>query len=531
VEGWKKVSMKILSYNVRGLGCGEKRVEIRRLVNAQRPSVLCIQETKLTVVNDQVVKAVWGDSPCGFSFQSSIGASGGLLTVWDSDSVNVWSSMSFGHVLVIKGTDITSAEDFVIINVYAPCVLAAKNLLWDRLLPIVLNNSNECLCVCGDFNSVCGREERKGRGVVFRQADADYFNKFIVDGLLIDLPITGCLFTWFKGDGVSMSRLDRFLISNKWCQKWPNCIQLALQKGLSDHVPLMLYVDDVNWGPRPFRMLKCWSDFPGYREFVREKWGSFSCQGWSSYVLQQKFKMLKNCLKDWHYQHSQNLESKILEVKNKIAVLDSKGEVSVLHGEEVSELHDLSVKLHSLARTQSSINWQMSRMNWLQEGDANSKYFHGFLSGRRRHNSINVVSVDGARVEGVHNIRAAIFNYFSNHYKSIATRRPGVDGLMFRQLSSGEAGNLTKPFTMEEIKQAVWDCDSYKSPGPDGISFGFIKEFWDILKEDFLRFMVDFHRNGKLTKGLNSTFIALIPKVNSPQRLRFPAYFVSQMLI
>jgi hypothetical protein len=30
---------------------------------------------------------------------------------------------------------------------------------------------------------------------------------------------------------------------------------------------------------------------------------------------------------------------------------------------------------------------------------------------------------------------------------------------------------------------------------------------------------VEFHRNGKLTKGINSTFIALIPKVNSPQRL------------
>jgi len=41
----------------------------------------------------------------------------------------------------------------------------------------------------------------------------------------------------------------------------------------------------------------------------------------------------------------------------------------------------------------------------------------------------------------------------------------------------------------------------------------------NLLKDDFLRFMVEFHHNGKLTKGLNSTFIALIPKVNSPQRL------------
>jgi hypothetical protein len=34
-----------------------------------------------------------------------------------------------------------------------------------------------------------------------------------------------------------------------------------------------------------------------------------------------------------------------------------------------------------------------------------------------------------------------------------------------------------------------------------------------------MRFVSEFHRNDKLTKGLNSTFIALIPKVESPQRL------------
>lgn len=34
-----------------------------------------------------------------------------------------------------------------------------------------------------------------------------------------------------------------------------------------------------------------------------------------------------------------------------------------------------------------------------------------------------------------------------------------------------------------------------------------------------MRFLNDFHRNGKLTKGVNSMFIAFIPKVESPQRL------------
>jgi hypothetical protein len=63
------------------------------------------------------------------------------------------------------------------------------------------------------------------------------------------------------------------------------------------------------------------------------------------------------------------------------------------------------------------------------------------------------------------------------------------------------------------------DCDSYECPGPDGISFGFIKDFWDLLKDDLMRFLIEFHRNGRLSKGINNTFISLIPKVDSPQCL------------
>ncbi|GAU47276.1 hypothetical protein TSUD_94650 [Trifolium subterraneum] len=52
-----------------------------------------------------------------------------------------------------------------------------------------------------------------------------------------------------------------------------------------------------------------------------------------------------------------------------------------------------------------------------------------------------------------------------------------------------------------------------------GINFGFIKDFWLEMQADIMRFMAEFHRNGRLSKGINSTFIALIPKVDSPHRL------------
>lgn len=39
------------------------------------------------------------------------------------------------------------------------------------------------------------------------------------------------------------------------------------------------------------------------------------------------------------------------------------------------------------------------------------------------------------------------------------------------------------------------------------------------LKGDFMRFLFEFHHNGKLIKGFKSTYITLIPKVKSPQPL------------
>jgi hypothetical protein len=141
------------------------------------------------------------------------------------------------------------------------------------------------------------------------------------------------------------------------------------------------------------------------------------------------------------------------------------------------------------------------------------------LASRRRGNAISSVQVEGVTLEGVNPVRQAVFSHFANHFKASDVVRPGVENLSFQRLSLVEGNSLTKPFSEVEVKEAVWDCDSFKSPGPDGVNFGFLKDFWDDLKGDVMRYISEFHRNGKLTKGINSTFIALIPKVESPQRL------------
>jgi hypothetical protein len=282
---------------------------------------------------------------------------------------------------------------------------------------------------------------------------------------------------------------------------------------------LVLESDEENWGLRPLRMLKCWRDIPGYNLFVKEKWHSLQVGGWGGFYLQKKLKQVKGALKEWHMTHSKNLTSRIDSLKARLATLDLKGEKNPLSEAEIEDLHGISSEVHSLSRLQASICWQQSRAQWLKEGDANTKYFHSVLASRRRGNTIVSIQVDGVTLEGVHPIRQAVYTHFANHFKTRNMARPGVENLVFNRLSVAERNSLTKPFSEAEVKVAIWDCDSFKSPGPDGINFGFFKDFWLELKGDVMRFVSEFHRNGKLTKGLNSTFIALIPKVDSPQRL------------
>lgn len=60
------------------------------------------------------------------------------------------------------------------------------------------------------------------------------------------------------------------------------------------------------------------------------------------------------------------------------------------------------------------------------------------------------------------------------------------------------------------------DCGGDKSTGPDGFTFKFIKKNWNIVGEDILKYVKDFHISGSIPRGCNSSFITLVPKVEDP---------------
>ncbi|MCI28675.1 cysteine-rich receptor-like protein kinase, partial [Trifolium medium] len=113
---------------------------------------------------------------------------------------------------------------------------------------------------------------------------------------------------------------------------------VARMRGLSDHCPSVLAVNEEDWGPRPSQMLKCWKEVPDYNLFVRDKWNSFQVGGWGGFMLKEKFKRIKLALKEWHKDHTQNLPSRIESLKDRLAVLDEKGGEGDISDVELVEL-------------------------------------------------------------------------------------------------------------------------------------------------------------------------------------------------
>ncbi|KAL0288762.1 UNVERIFIED_CONTAM: putative ribonuclease H protein [Sesamum radiatum] len=79
-----------------------------------------------------------------------------------------------------------------------------------------------------------------------------------------------------------------------------------------------------------------------------------------------------------------------------------------------------------------------------------------------------------------------------------------------------ESMALVQTPTREEIKDAFFDIAEDKAPGPDGYSSGFYKAAWPVIGEEVATAILEFFTTGRLLKQVNTTILALIPKVRVP---------------
>ncbi|KAL2252829.1 UNVERIFIED_CONTAM: hypothetical protein Sindi_0077600 [Sesamum indicum] len=118
---------------------------------------------------------------------------------------------------------------------------------------------------------------------------------------------------------------------------------------------------------------------------------------------------------------------------------------------------------------------------------------------------------------------------FVSYYQNLlggTRRRLSVDIRYLRPwarhcITDEEANQLLLPLSADDVKQAVFDIADDKAPGPDGYSSRFFKAAWPVVGEEVTRAVLDFFSTGKLLKQINSTILALIPKLAHVRQLLF----------
>lgn len=138
------------------------------------------------------------------------------------------------------------------------------------------------------------------------------------------------------------------------------------------------------------------------------------------------------------------------------------------------------------------MTWKLKiRIQWIKEGDANTRSFHNAANGRRNRNSIwHINATDGSMVHSLEDIQDEAYNYFETFYRVSGEIDCTNQAWMLTQMPTlmdrGTNELLGEKISSEEIVVVLKSFAQDKSPRPDGWPTEFFMHFYEILAEDML---------------------------------------------
>lgn len=189
---------------------------------------------------------------------------------------------------------------------------------------------------------------------------------------------------------------------------------------------------------------------------------------------------------------------------------DSKAEFLVIS----KELDELLMK--------QEIYWaQRSRVSWLKHGDKNTKIFHLKASNRRRRNLIHGIRTQDNRwVEDIADIAQVATSYFKGMFtEGTSDRMEECLNAVQQKVTDDMKEILTREYSEDEIKAALFQMGPTKAPRPVGMNALFYQKFWNIVGDDVVAAVLDFLNSGNMDPDVNYTHIVLIPKIKSLEKM------------
>jgi exonuclease III len=523
--------MKILTWNIRGLNGRSKQRTLRDCIKAENPDMLLLQETKCAGTEaDTIFQRIWRD--CHFTSTDAAGASGGLAILWNPKSVSVHNLFSTEGTITVSFRIIGTNQERTVTNVYGPQNQQDKDHLMQRLQHINTLLPTRNWILGGDFNMILTLEEKTG-GAKKLDSDSGKFQALIDQLNLVDIENSNGTYTWSNrrsGAQHIACRLDRFLISEEIMELGTQLESLILPRAGSDHWPLTLSMD-THTSPKlkPFRFEKFWLLHPDFQSLAKEWWAQAEIHhGSVMYRLQQRLKTFKILLKHWNVNSFGNIHHNIQNIEKQLEELQ-KIFISGTRTDDLAQKEEALRKQLEERRQQEEMLWkQKSRVQWLKEGERNTKFFHRTAVHRRHVNRItHLEDSQGNTIREHAKIEEELIHYYRDLLTEPKEDRTEAIQRITRHIPTlvtpQQNAALTRPITQEEVDQAVSEMPSGKAPGPDGFTTDFFHHCWDLVKRNVWEVVEESRVSGVVLPALNATFLTLIPKeerVTNPKDFR-----------
>jgi exonuclease III len=183
----------VLDWNVKGLNDKDKRLAVYNKIEESNCSVVCLQETKCHSFDHSFNRSFCPKRFDRFAFSPSIGASGGIIVLWNSSIFNGEVLEIHRSAVRIKFSSAYNNQLWQLVCVYGPCSGLERDtfIQWLHDLDIPLHDN---WLLLGDFNFMRSVENRNKHGADMN--DIFLFNEIISHLGLIELPLKGRSFTW-----------------------------------------------------------------------------------------------------------------------------------------------------------------------------------------------------------------------------------------------------------------------------------------------------------------------------------------------
>ena len=502
--------MKILCWNIRGIGGVSKMGVIKEMIQKNKILFLGLVETKSTKGSENWVRRIWGPFEFDWAEVKAVNGGGGLLCIWDKEFLAKSDILMGDRWICIKGY-VKEVDMWCAIGlVYGPHTISERRIVWQEL-KVVREKFEVPLLLMGDFNEILKVGERLGNTSVTRSMSE--FAEWVHDLNLTDLPIIGRKFTWRRGK--SASKLDRVFVEPVWGAKYPNMKLWGLKCSKSDHIPLLLDSVECDWGPKPFRSLDMWFSHPCFKKMVQAEWQCLGTLG-----ISQKLKQIQTPLKKWNKEVFGIINNKIKTFEEEVTCVDMQIEEMGVRDELLARRLALGSQLELWYNRKNDFWKQFARDKYAKNMDRNTKYFHSIATFKKRKKQLLELKINGRSIKEPRRIKIEARRFFKELYHQKSLPIIKIQEGLVQKIQYQDAVKLETIPTVEEVKEAVYSCDPAKAPGPDGYNLNFIRRMWDVIGSDFVNSVLNFFISGSFDKSINLTWVTLIPKTDGAEEMK-----------